>query len=256
MQTSGVYIGTSGILLPFKNQAHYPPEFEGKSRLEVYAHLFNSLEVNSTFYKLPRTETVARWSASVPEAFRFTFKLWKQLTHNPGLSFDRADVKAFADVVRAAGNNTGCILVQIPPSTKFSSLARMGELLSILRQQTDDKWPVAVEFRDNSWYRQESYELLNANGAAMVCHDKTGSESPLTTLAANTVYLRFHGPRGDYRGSYDQGLLYEYAGYIHTWRREGKTVYIYFNNTAGDALANLQLLHSFLENDFAELEQT
>ncbi|SDG61145.1 Uncharacterized conserved protein YecE, DUF72 family [Dyadobacter soli] len=248
METTDLYIGTSGIVLPFKNQANYPVEFDGQSRLQVYGHIFNSIEVNSTFYKLPKPETVARWSGTVPENFRFTFKLWKELTHNSGITFNRSDLSAFANVIKSAGDNRGCILVQLPPSTKFSSLSQLGELLSNLQQETDDEWPVAIEFRDKSWYRQESYDLLDAYNATMVYHDKAGSQSTLEPLRSETIYLRFHGPEGNYRGSYDQGLLHEYAGYVQEWHQARKKVYIYFNNTAGDALANLQTLRTYVTN--------
>lgn len=244
-------MGTSGILLPYKNQKQYPAEFQGMSRLQVYGHIFNSLEVNSIFYKLPRAATVAQWGASVPEAFRFTFKLWKQITHTPGLHFNAADVASFLDVIAAAGAHRGCILVQFPPSLKYSAFPKLAELLSVLSEQIGGQWALAVEFRDRSWYRPETYDLLDEFGAALVYHDKNGSQSPQQELESSTIYLRFHGPDGNYRGSYDQGLLYEYAGYIRQWREDGKTVYVYFNNTAGDALGNLQTLYEYLLDDFS-----
>ncbi len=246
MNYSGLYMGTSGILLPYKNQTQYPAEFEGRSRLQVYGHFFNSLEVNSIFYKLPRPATVAHWSESVPESFRFTFKLSKQITHNPGLSFERGDITAFVETVQVAGSKCGCILIQFPPSVKFNLFGRLADLLSAVKEETADRWPLAVEFRDRSWYRQESYDLLDELGATMVYHDKTGSQSPQPALDSDVIYLRFHGPDGNYRGSYDPGLLYEYAGYVSGWRQAGKTLYVYFNNTAGDALANLQTMQTYL----------
>lgn len=248
-QQPGLYLGTSGILLPFKNQKQYPAEYQGQSRLQVYGQIFNSLEVNSIFYKLPRPATVAQWSDAVPDSFRFTFKLWKQVTHNPAMQFDPADIAAFARVIRAADRNRGSILVQFPPSAKFGLFPQLAELLAVLREETEDRWEVAVEFRDKSWYRPETYDLLDDFRAAMVFHDKKGSHSPQDEPSAETVYLRFHGPNGDYRGSYDEGLLYEYAGYIQAWREAGKTVYVYFNNTAGDALGNLQSLREYVAGD-------
>jgi len=73
----------------------FPPGYQNKSRLEYYASLFNSLEVNSSFYKVPMATTVQRWAACVPENFQFTFKLWRGITHNKGLEFIQADVDHF-----------------------------------------------------------------------------------------------------------------------------------------------------------------
>ncbi len=80
METNNFYSGISGLVLPVP-KAQYPPEFQDNSRLQYYASLFNSLEVNSIFYKLPRSSTIANWVESVPDNFRFTFKLSKTVTH-------------------------------------------------------------------------------------------------------------------------------------------------------------------------------
>ncbi|SEJ38851.1 Uncharacterized conserved protein YecE, DUF72 family [Dyadobacter sp. SG02] len=245
-----LYMGTSGLVLPYKNSAAYPPEFEGQSRLQVYGSIFNSIEVNSIFYKLPRAATIAQWRESVNDDFRFTFKLWKQITHSTGLNFAAEDVAAFVRVINAAQPRIGCILVQFPPSVKRPSFERVSLLFSILQEETGGKWPVAVEFRNTSWYEEGTYALLDKFKFAMVYHDKASSPSSQPELAANVIYLRFHGPGGNYKGSYDEGLLYEYAGYISQWLSTGKTVYVYFNNTMGEALHNLQTLGKFLNSDF------
>ncbi|WP_114791163.1 DUF72 domain-containing protein [Niabella yanshanensis] len=247
MSAEKLYIGTSGIVLPYKNQLAYPEALKGLSRLSVYSTIFNSLEVNSIFYKLPRPATIAQWSESVGEAFRFTFKLWKQITHRPQLDFDKADLVKYFEVIAPAGEKAGCLLVQFPASVKCGFIKKLGALLSGIQQLNDGVWPVAVEFRSSCWYTDETYELLNQYNAAMVYHDKWGSESPQPNLDADHIYLRFHGPRGDYRDSYDPGLLYEYAEYVIDWMDAGKTVYIYFNNTMGDALNNAQVLRKFIK---------
>src|SRR5690348_60963 len=92
------YSGTSGLDLPVR-RSQYPPEFQGKSRLQYYASLFNSLEVNSIFYKLPRSSTVANWAKSVPGNFRFTFKVSKTITHVKELKFAAKDVDDFMKTV-------------------------------------------------------------------------------------------------------------------------------------------------------------
>ena len=250
MNQHQLYLGTSGMVLPYKNSQAYPAAFEGWSRLRVYGTLFNSIEINSIFYKLPRAATVAQWSSSVGEDFRFTFKLWKQITHNKGLHFEESDIEKYFEVIDGARDKRGCILVQFPGSVKQALVERVDSLLSSMHQANRSNWPIAVEFRHNSWYTEETYELLNAYDAALVFHDKAGSASPQPAPDAAHVYLRFHGPGGNYKGSYDQGLLFEYAGYISEWLNDGKTVYVYFNNTMGAALENLRTLEKFLKEEF------
>lgn len=250
MNQHQLYLGTSGLVLPYKNSQAYPPAFEGWSRLSVYGTLFNSIEVNSIFYKLPKASTVSQWSSSVGDHFRFTFKLWKQITHNKALAFEESDVEKFFEVIDGARDKQGCILVQFPASVKAMLSYKLESMLACIQRCNKSDWPVAVEFRHDSWYTEETYELLNAYQAAMVFHDKAGSVSPQPEPDAGHVYLRFHGPDGNYKGSYDHGLLFEYAGYIAEWLDVGKAVYVYFNNTMGAAVENLRTLEKFLREEF------
>lgn len=250
MKKGTYYTGTSGLLLPFKNQQFYPAEFQGKSRLAVYGALFNSIEINSSFYKVPMAATVKKWADSVPASFRFTFKLSKEITHQKELSFNTADVRHFMEVIGACGTKKGCLLVQFPPAIRFNSIARVKILLtSIIKADPAREWKLCVEFRHATWYREETYRLLSSCDAGMVIHDKTHSETPLEEMELPFVYVRFHGPAGDYKGSYDDSFLYEYAHYIREWLNTGKDVYVYFNNTIGDALNNLYTLRGYVENE-------
>ncbi|GGH35223.1 hypothetical protein GCM10007423_26690 [Dyadobacter endophyticus] len=250
MTDQRLYLGTSGLVLPYKNSQAYPAAFEGWSRLRIYGTLFNSIEINSTFYKLPKASTITQWSSSVGDHFQFTFKLWKQITHNKSLQFEQPDLEKFFEVIDGANDKQGCILVQFPASVKQVLFGKVESLLNGIQKVNQRNWPIAVEFRDHSWYNEQTYELLNAYSATIVYHDKAGSTSPQPTLDAGHIYLRFHGPGGNYKGSYDQGLLFEYAGYISEWLNEGKTVYVYFNNTMGAALENLRTLEKFLKEEF------
>jgi uncharacterized protein YecE (DUF72 family) len=239
------YGGTSGLQIAMPKR-DFPPEHENKSRLSYYAHHENSLEVNSSFYKLPQAKTIARWVTEVPADFRFTFKLWKAITHQKNLLFNTADLSNFMASIRVPESNQGCLLVQFPPSLQVSALPQLVELLTVLK---DFPWRVATEFRNSSWYDDTVFEMLNREQVAMVLQDMPKSSTPLENTADDLVYLRFHGPGGSYKGSYSEGLLYEYALYIQEWQQEGKTVYCYFNNTAGAALANLNFLKRCLDQN-------
>lgn len=240
------YSGCSGLVLPMP-KAQYPPEFQEKSRLEYYAHLFNSLEVNSIFYKLPRVATITNWVESVPENFRFTFKLSKTVTHVKELDFKSKDVSDFMRTIEPAKDKKGCLLVQFPPGLKIEKLDQIQNLFEVLGEETHDSgWNVAVEFRNSSWYEREVYELLAEYDFGLVRQDIPASATPADKESGDFIYLRFHGPEPRYRGSYTDEVLKKQARQIKEWMKEGKTVYAYFNNTMGDAVNNLQTLNKLV----------
>ena len=241
------YSGTSGLNLPVP-RSQYPPEFAGKSRLTYYASLFNSIEINSVFYKLPRVSTVANWREMVPDHFRFTFKISKTITHAKALNFAAKDVADFVTTVEHIGEKKGCLLAQFPPSLKIDKINELQYLLEALGEATyNKKWNIAMEFRDASWYEREVYELLDEFNVSLVIHDIPKSAAPLTNLNGSFIYLRFHGPEPRYRGDYHDPFLKQYADYIKNWIKEKKTVYTYFNNTVGAAVKNLQTLNRYLQ---------
>ncbi|MGI8599199.1 MAG: DUF72 domain-containing protein [Chitinophagaceae bacterium] len=240
------YSGMSGVALPMP-RSQYPPDFQGKSRLQYYASLFNSVEVNSIFYKLPRSSTVANWRDSVLDHFRFTFKISKTITHTKELNFKKEDVKAFVNTVAEIGDKKGCLLAQFPPSLKIDRINELQKLVESLGEATNDEWRIAMEFRNASWYDREVYELLNEYNITLVIHDIPASATPLSQLVGNFVYLRFHGPEPSYRGDYSYQTLEKYSVLIKSWMKDGKTVFVYFNNTMGNALNNLQTLNSYVE---------
>ncbi|TLV03722.1 DUF72 domain-containing protein [Dyadobacter luticola] len=244
-QSLPFFSGTSGLVLPVPNKQFYPPEFQGKSRLTYYASMFNSIEINSSFYKVPLASTVKNWATQVPEDFRFTFKLWRDITHQKGLVFNPEDVKRFIGVINQAGDKKGSLLIQFPPSLKAIMRPQLEKLvLTISEEDPDKEWDTALEFRHDSWYEEETFELLEHFGFGIVLHDKPGSAPDVVDSDLNFRYLRFHGPKGDYRGQYEDDFLYEYGEKIQDWLSEGKTVYAYFNNTMGEAMKNLKLLNA------------
>lgn len=233
------YCGTSNIVLPVRNKTFFPPQYQDKTRLTYYASLLNSLEVNSTFYKLPMPRTVQKWVDEVPAGFRFTFKLWRQVTHAKGLAYDTADIDKFLTAVRPATAKAGCLLVQFPKSIKISQLHKVRPLLQyIAAHQLFDGWRLAVEFRDAAWYNDTVWQLLEQLGAALVRHDMPGSATPATDMETMFEFFRFHGPAGDYRGGYPHDHLADHALEIKNLLKQGKDVYAYFNNTIGDAIHN------------------
>jgi uncharacterized protein YecE (DUF72 family) len=240
--TSGkFYCGTSGLVLPVPNKQAFPEAYRQGTRLTYYASLFNSLEVNSSFYKIPRAATLAKWETEVPEDFRFTMKLWRGITHVPGLTFDPGDVGRFLQAASGMGHKKGCLLVQLPPALKVIGMEPLERLLERI---AGHGWKLAVEFRDKSWYTMSTDHLLERFDAVRVLQDMPDSFNwePMTNGAV--IYMRYHGEAGDYRGSYQQARLIKDASLAKIGLQSGKDVYVYFNNTIGDAVANAQSISS------------
>ncbi|HTI89790.1 MAG TPA: DUF72 domain-containing protein [Puia sp.] len=240
-EESRLWFGTSGLVLPLPNKQAFPPEFRAGTRLTFYASLFNSLEVNSSFYKIPMPGTFSKWVTEVPEDFRFTVKLWQGITHSPQLSFNPADVDKFMHAANQLATKKGCLLIQLPPSLKADKADQLQFLLEQI-SQTQQHWRLSVEFRNRTWYKPEIEKLLAQFKTTRVLHDIPASKIMETTGDLPFIYLRFHGPAGDYKGGYGEAALKEYAEMIQKWQRAGKEVYVYFNNTIGDAITDLEIL--------------
>ena len=241
--------GTSNIELVEKNKKAFPPQFQSKSRLTYYSSLFNSVEINSTFYKLPLPATLEKWTREVPDEFHFTLKVWRELTHARNFTFTKEQVEQFMRIANNIGNKKGALLIQLPASTQNTHIGKLETLLKeIGKLNPANPWQVAVEFRHRSWYTQQVYSLLESFGAAMVRHDKPFMDEDKFYERGPFVYLRFHGPDGDYKGSYSNAFLQDMARQIRVWLAQGKNVYAYFNNTMeGDAPRNLKTLNEMAE---------
>jgi uncharacterized protein YecE (DUF72 family) len=239
-------IGTSNIVVPGSKQT-FPPEFQNRSRLHYYSTLFNSVEINRSFYKTPLPATFERWSNEVTADFQFTVKISKGITHNKNLEFREEDVKQFMVAANRLNNKKGCLLVQFPASITIDYAATVQSILETIKSSDPtNSWPIAVEFRHMSWYQPPIYQLLDGIGATLVLHDIPRSKITSLQTRAPFVFIRYHGILGDYKGSYSKAHLTREARKIRTWLSEGKDVYAYFNNTIGDAFENARSLSRFL----------
>ncbi|MEO7988935.1 MAG: DUF72 domain-containing protein [Chryseolinea sp.] len=238
-------IGTSGIVLPGSKET-FPKEFQSGTRLTYYSSLFNTLEINSTFYKLPLPTTFMKWSSEVDEDFQFTCKLPKIITHCKSLRYHREDIDLFMKASKGVGEKRGCLLVQFPASVHAGNNKQIEEILKRLSTLNENpKWKICIEFRDMRWYDEDSMlKILDELHVAIVLHDIIDSRTPLH-LAGDPVYVRFHGPEGDYKGGYSEAILESYALMIKDWLLH-KDVYVYFNNTIGNAFKNAQFLKTLI----------
>jgi uncharacterized protein YecE (DUF72 family) len=244
-----LYVGTSNIVIPGPKSG-FPEAYQQTSRLFYYARLFNSVELNATFYKTPRAVTFEKWAAEVPDNFRFSVKLTREATHAKGLKFNADDIIKLMDASLSMGSTMGCLLIQFPGKINLDYFEQVeGMLETLAEREYFEHWKPAIEFRDASWYTRETQELLDEFKASLVVHDIPKSIITEPNDNAPFVYLRFHGEMGDYRGSYSDEALEGYARRIRKWRAAGKDVYAYFNNTVGDAFQNAHTLKRLCSAD-------
>ena len=239
--------GTSGLVLTEPNKQAFPENFKDHHRLFYYASLFNSIEINSSFYKIPRCKTNRNWASLVPPDFTFTLKLWKGITHVK--EYDHKDLVNFFEAADCLADKKGSLLIQFPATTEISLNGLENLLKDIKTLDPNGSWKPAIEFRHARWYHQDLFCLLDEYAASLVLHDMPNSIPDRLNDKAPFIYLRFHGSAGDYRGSYENDFLFRKSVEIRQWLQEGKDVYAYFNNTIGEAAANLNTIKAMVESE-------
>ena len=222
----GVYIGCSGWQYRHWRGDFYPRALPVAQWLEYYAARFDTVEINNSFYRLPAPETFIAWRRRVPESFVYAVKASRYLTHMKKLR-DPADPLALLfDRARRLGTHLGPVLYQLPPHWP-----RNLERLELFLRALPRRRLHAVEFRDPSWYSDETARLLRRYRVALCLHDMAGSATP-STSAEPFGYLRLHGPQR-YGGAYPARTLRMWAEWCAAAFRDGRTIYVYFNNDTG-----------------------
>jgi len=238
-----IHIGTSGWSYRHWEGVLYPPGLVPRERLGLYVRVFGTVEVNSSFYRWPRAATFARWRDASPEGFVWTVKAPRAMTHSARLYAPERWLGEVCKGLERLEQKRGVLLVQLPPGLAFD-LARLGYFLSIV----PERLRVAVEFRHESWHREEVFRLLEACGAAYCV--MSGARLPCVLRAtAPFVYVRLHGPDREqlYAGSYTEEDLRWWAARIREWAGAGRDVFAYFNNDGGgNAVRNAARLRELL----------
>ena len=223
---SRVLIGTSGYVYRDWRRRFYPPDLPARDWLPFYAARFRTVELNSPFYRLPRAATFRAWARAVPPDFVFAVKASRFLTHIKRLRDPGPPLTVFLQRARGLGDRRGPILLQLPARFHVS-LERLDGLLAALRRRKVGR--VVLEVRHASWLVDDVFERLARANVALCLHD--WKEQPVTgPVTADFVYVRRHGTRRRYGGSYTERMLAADAGLIRAWRAEGRDVYVYFNN--------------------------
>jgi uncharacterized protein YecE (DUF72 family) len=238
-----VHIGTSGWSYDHWNGVLYPESAPPRERLDYYIRQFQTVEVNSTYYRWPAARTFAHWFSRLPDGFQMTVKAPRGLTHFARLYAPEQWLSRIALALHHLGSKRGVLLVQLPPSLGYD-YARLACFL----EQVPDWLRVAVEFRHASWHREETFALLERHRAAYCV--MSGAYLPCILRATTSfVYARLHGPDHHhlYGGSYSDHDLWWWTEQIRRWQAMYLDVFVYFNNDGGgNAVRNARTLQWML----------
>ena len=243
-----VRIGCSGWNYDhWRNGVFYAPRLPANEWLRVYAKRFETVEVNATFYRLPRRDTVARWVVQSPADFTFAVKVSRYLTHIVRLRDTAKHLALLLDRIEplVRSPKLGALLWQLPPT-----FARDDERLAASLADFPPHLRHAIEFRHESWFADEVLELLRRHGVALVIADGPKVRRfQRHELTADFAFVRLHhGARGR-RGNYSETELEEWADRIDGWAANGD-VYAYFNNDwEGFAPANAAALRALVAHE-------
>ena len=211
--------------------------------LEQYATLFDTVEVNNTFYRLPLKSSVARWVEQTPPDFLFAVKMSRYITHVKRLTDLGAGIRRFYERIEplVQSPKLGPVLWQLPGTFRRDDGRLAGALAALPPGRH------CFEFRHASWFAPEVYELLRRRGAALVIGDHPQRPFQAHELTTEWTFIRFHyGSRGR-NGNYSERELEEWAKRIQAWRRD-VNVYAYFNNDwRGYAVDNARSLRRRLQ---------
>lgn len=230
-----IRIGTSGWNYKAWRGPFYPPKLAAAGWLAHYAGVFDTVEINASFYRLPQPETVARWRAQVPAEFCFAWKASRFITHMKRLLEPEASLERVLGPMTELGSAEGPMLFQLPPSMKRDD-GRLDAFLGALPASP----PTTIEFRHPSWYAEPVFRRLSDAAVALCISDHHHAPAPWVSTAPFT-YVRGHGPDGRYAGSYDDATLRRWAAWLTVQARTGRTAFAYFDNdiaaaAPGDAL--------------------
>ena len=248
-----VHIGVSGWTYPPWRGGFYPPGLRQREELAFAARALTSIEINGSFYALQKPDSYARWHDEVPEEFVFALKAPRFITHIRRLRDAGEPLANFlASGPLRLGAKLGPILWQLPPSFRFEA-ERLRAFLALLPHDTaqaahiaqghdgrvGDGWcrtdatrPLrhAMEIRHASFAVPEFFDLLRAHGVALVLAD-TVTWPKLDEPTADFTYCRLHGDAELYASGYDAAALDAWAARVRTWRKAGRDVFVYFDNT-------------------------
>ena len=219
-----IRIGCSGWNYKHWRELFYPKGLPARCWFAFYAEHFDTVEINNSFYMLPKAETFDKWREQAPPGFCYAVKANRFLTQAKKLKDCEEPLQRMMTPFRALGDRLGPILYQLPPRFRIN-LDRLERFLALVPKDVSN----VFEFRDSSWYVAETFAMLDRHGAGFCVHDMAGSASE--RLAVGPIaYVRFHGAGAKYWGRYPDEVLLGWTDWIVDQARSGRPAWCYFNN--------------------------
>lgn len=261
MSISPVYLGTSSWTGAGWETAFYPPGSKAADYLPFYATKFNSVEIDSTFYRIPTAKTVQQWRDRTPEGFIFAAKLPQVITHEKVLVGSEDDLKAFVEVMNILGPKLGPLLIQLPyfNKQKFDGLDSFLKVVEPFLGWLPKGHRWALEIRNKQWLCEKFFSVLKNYGVAFTLIDQAWMPRPSEVfrcgdpITADFIYTRWLGDRKEIEKRtlvWDKTIidrtaeLREWVGILNPIQTKGVTIYVYANNHyAGFAPATIKLFN-------------
>ncbi len=246
---SKLHLGSIGFSYNFWKPAFYPKKTASKDYLSFYASRFGSVEVDSTFYRIPTEQTVRNWRKQTPEGFLFSLKFPQMITHVKMLKDAQVETDAFLARMAFLGDRLGVLLLQFPPSFHADHFADLQDYLTKLPKD----YRYVVEVRHESWLKEEFYALLREHGVGLAWADSP-LMLPTGPVTAGYLYIRWEGDRAKVNGTLGKieadrkTDLQAWAEKLNPYLNRGVEVFGYFGKYySGFPPSDIEYLQSLLE---------
>jgi uncharacterized protein YecE (DUF72 family) len=242
MWNRGPYVGTSGFSYKSFVGPLYPPGLPQTRWLDHYVTAFNTVELNNTFYNMPKPATVQSWRERAPEGFLYAIKVSRYLTHIRRLRDVAEPLDRVYRLMEGLGPRLGPLLFQLPPT-----MPRNDVLLDSFLPELSSNFVHVLEFRHLSWFAPEVIERLDRTGISIASVSSPKIKTPVVA-AGRLIYLRFHGEERMFASSYSETELARWSQEALALLRKRKmsrraSLFAYFNNDAeGHAVPNARIL--------------
>jgi len=260
MKIPKAYIGTSGYIYYHCSGIFYPEDLTKNKWLEYYCKFFDTVELNVTFYRLPFETAFKSWYRRTPDDFLFTIKGSRFITHIKKLNDCQEALEMLFARAGQLKEKLGMILWQLPPQLAKGENEKLINFCRLLKELSPPGLRHAFEFRHESWFYPEVYQILKKYNLALVICDypfelRTNSQQATVSKrkfiqvpeTADFIYLRRHGATALYASNYSDEQLKQDTKQIKKWLKNKKDVYVYFNNDAyGYAVKNALKLKEFV----------
>ena len=219
-----IHVGCSGWHYQHWRGPFYPSTLAPGRWLDYYSRAFDTVELNASFYRMPRETTVGHWCDVVPPGFLFAVKGSRIVTHVMRLKSAGEAAAALCERASGLGPHFGPVLWQLPPSLQRDDARLETFVLSLPGSARH-----VIEFRHHSWWHPDVYSLLARHRVAVCLVDMPDFRSP-ALATADFIYVRFHGATELYGGSYETSALIDWAAALRDAAGTSRSVYAYFNN--------------------------